>query len=159
MLNWVLTYSKRKSSRCVDSWNFFSLRVHFFLLKEPDDLLRGFTWSGSSTPQSLGLSRNSKPRASLSVSNSFSWSWQAFEAYDWEAKRALLDGIVVSFNASPLVGCACGATRRCYIVDEVFLFRAYSISWVSQLTKHTNCQCYWIYFNLIAWLSLISPAR
>ena len=119
------------------------------MLKKPDDLLCSFIWSGFSTLQSLGSSRNDKPKASLSISNSFSLSWKVFKTYGWKVKKLLLNGIVIFFDKFSLAGCACDATKRCCIVDAISPFKAYSITWVFQLTKDTNQQCHLIYFNSI----------
>lgn len=96
-----------------------------------DSFLCGFIWLGFLTPQSLGSSGNGKPRASLPISNLFSSSWQAFKAYSWEVKKILLDGIVVSFDIFPPIGCAYSAIKYCCIVDRISPFGAWSIIWVS----------------------------
>lgn len=129
------------------------------MLKEPDGLLCGFIWFGSSTLWSLGSSRKGNPRVSLSISNSCSWSWQEFEACSWIKERVLLDNIVASSDVLLWVGYVYGS-KKCYCITGVISpLRAYSIIWVSQSIGQINCQCYWMYFNLIAWLSLISFLR
>ncbi len=110
------------------------MRVGFFLLREPDGLPRGFTWSGSSTKWNLGSSRKGKPGVLLLISNSCSWSCRAFEACGWGRKRAPLDDIVASFDVPPSIGYAWGSERYCCIAGEISTLGAYCITWVSQLT-------------------------
>lgn len=101
----------------------YFLQVKFFLLRKLDGLLHGFTWSGFSTLQSLRLNRNDKPRTSLSISNSYFWSWWIFKASSWKIEGALLDDIVILFIMSSLIGYIYDTIRCCYIADRIFFLK------------------------------------